>query len=349
MNADQRSSLLGTFSDEQLEGIKRSLEGLLPPSSRSEARGKQTTAVSLQTPDQKPIVGLKSQVLSLKSGKAKARSEMRTETAVANNGLFPTSNVNWVGEGSALSNMAEQLRVAKEVVGNIVAIGVTKLKSWAVIAKAFFSEHFLAAPTVPATFASKWPAFDAILAHFATASTERMVIDERQGVPDAASVLPLATFALYNPKASIVLALIADVRDVDAFINELAALSPKGALPQNFKIQAFANESEFAGAFAGFYNSAAPFGKSVALVTDRENSVVTQKIGSRRYLLSVVGGQNPLKQTASALLAADKLLDETIWSRGYHFVSVELLGGLEALMAELTNFVAAQAKVLASA
>ena len=76
---------------------------------------------------------------------------------------------------------------------------------------------------------------------------------------------------------------------------------------------------------------------------------MTQKIGSRRNLLSVVGAQNPLKQTASTLLAADKLLNESIWSMGYHFVSVEKLGGLEALMAELTTYVAAQAKVLASA
>ncbi len=34
---------------------------------------------------------------------------------------------------------------------------------------------------------------------------------------------------------------------------------------------------------------------------------------------------------------------------GYHFVSVEKLGGLEALMAELMSYVAAQAKVSASA
>ena len=209
--------------------------------------------------------------------------------------------------------------------------------------------HYQKTLVVPATFAAKWPMLNKIISRFASASTERMVIDQRQGVPDAASVLPLVTFALYNPKAAVVLALIAEASEVAAFERKLAALSPNGTLPQNFAVRAFANENEFVGAFAGFYNDAAPLGKSVALITDREDSVVTRKIGSRRHLLSVVGAQSPLKQTASTLLAADKLLNESIWSMGYHFVSVDKLGGLEALMAELTSFVAAQAKVLASA
>ncbi|MFH1208933.1 MAG: HEAT repeat domain-containing protein [Candidatus Omnitrophota bacterium] len=211
------------------------------------------------------------------------------------------------------------------------------------------TSHFQKAPVIPATFAVKWPALSRIISHFATASTERMVIDQRQGVPDAASVLPLVAFARYNPKTTVALALIAEVSEVAAFEKELSALSRKGALPQNFAVRAFANENKFVGAFAGFYNGAAPLGQSVALITDREDSVVTQKIGSRRHLLSVVGAQNPLKQTASTLLAADKLLNESIWSMGYHFVSVEKLGGLEALMAELTSYVAAQSKVMASA
>jgi hypothetical protein len=209
--------------------------------------------------------------------------------------------------------------------------------------------HYQTVPSVSSVFSREWPVLSKIISRYATASTERMVIDQRQDVPDAASVLPLATFALYNPKATVVLALIADTHAVDAFVKKLKALSPNGVLPQNFKVQSFANGNEFVGAFAEFYNSSVPFGKSVALITDREDSIVTQKIGSLRHLLSVVGAQNPLKQTASTLLAADKLLDESIWSMGYHFVSVERLGGLEALMAELTSYVAAQAKMLASA
>ena len=209
--------------------------------------------------------------------------------------------------------------------------------------------HYQKELVVPAIFEEEWPAFNKILGRFATASTERMVIDQRHKIPDAASLLPLITFAFYNPKVGVTLALIADVPDVDAFAKKLAALSPSGALPENFKVQPYSNENEFVAAFAGLYNDAIPYGKSIALVTDREDSVVTQKIGSHPHLLSVVGGQNPLKQTASALLAADKLLNESIWSLGYHFVSVERLGGLESLMAELTSFVATQAKVLASA
>ena len=251
------------------------------------------------------------------------------------------------------SSLGAKLRVAGEVVAKILPTILSSSKAYAseIAVKLFAgSAHYqIATETIPATFAANWPVFNATLAQSATASTERMVIDQRQGVPDAASVLPLVTFARYNPKAEVVLALIAETADVDAFIKKLAAPSPKGTVPQNFKVRAFANENEFVAAFAGLYNSAAPLGKSVALITDREVSAVTQKIGSRRHLLSVVGAQEPLKQTASTLLAADKLLNESIWSMGYHFVSVEKLGGLEALMAELTSFVAAQAKVLASA
>jgi len=126
-------------------------------------------------------------------------------------------------------------------------------------------------------------------------------------------------------------------------------LTKTGVLPSNFKVQVFANEGEFVAEFNEFYNSSVPFGRPVALVTDTGDSIVTSKIGARRQLLSVVGDRNPLKQTASVLLAADKLLDDSVWSMSYHFVPVEKLGGLEALMAELTGFVAAQAKLSASA
>ncbi|MBI4711415.1 MAG: hypothetical protein HY767_03015, partial [Candidatus Omnitrophica bacterium] len=45
--------------------------------------------------------------------------------------------------GEALDRIAAKLRVAKEVTGNIVAIGVTKLKSFAsVIVRSLFPEHF---------------------------------------------------------------------------------------------------------------------------------------------------------------------------------------------------------------
>jgi hypothetical protein len=75
--------------------------------------------------------------------KINARSEARTETAVANDWLFPRSYVNLNVEGSASNNIFAKFRVAKEVVGNIFEIGVAKLKSFtSVIARAFFPEHF---------------------------------------------------------------------------------------------------------------------------------------------------------------------------------------------------------------
>jgi len=253
-----------------------------------------------------------------------------------------------VDKSSLVAKLGTAMRVAANTVSPLLAVSPAYASD---IAPELFpgTVHYQTSLKVPSVFAVKWPMLNRIVSHFATASNGRMVIDQRQGVSDAASVLPLVTFALYNPKAAVVLALVADTHTVEAFVKKLAAISPNGAFPKNFKVQAFANENEFVNAFAGFYNSAAPLGQSIALITDREDSVVTQKIGSRRHLLSVIGDQNPLKQTASALLAADKLLNDAIWSMGYHFVSVEKLGGLEALMAELTSFVAAQAKVLASA
>ncbi|MFA5167029.1 MAG: ElyC/SanA/YdcF family protein [Candidatus Omnitrophota bacterium] len=250
------------------------------------------------------------------------------------------------------SSLSAKIGTALRVAANMVSPLLSNTPVYASeIAPQLFvgTVHYQKAPVVPAVFAAKWPVFNNIIRRFADASPERMVIDQRQGIPDAASVLPLVIFARYNPKAAVVLALIADAQEVTAFERALAALDPNGSLPTNFKIQAFTNENEFVAEFQGFYNSSVPFGRPVALVTDREDSVVTAKIGSRKNLLSVVGAQNPLKQTASALLAADKLLDESIWSMGYHFVFVEKLGGLEALMAELTNFAAAQARMFASA
>jgi electron transfer flavoprotein alpha subunit len=249
-------------------------------------------------------------------------------------------------------SLRSELRVAGEVVARIVSPLLSGSTAFAAdIKPQLFANtaHYLEAPVLPPEFVKQWPAYSAIVSPLATASAGRTIIDQRQGVPDAGSILPLTTFARYDRHASVVLALIADPDAVARFEKELAALCPNGILPENFKIRTFASEDKFVNAFAGFYNGAAPYGRSVALITDREDSVVTQKIGSRKKLLSVVGGKDPLKQTASALLAADKLLNEAIWSMGYHFVSVEKLGGLEALMAELAGFIAAQTKVSASA
>jgi hypothetical protein len=179
-----------------------------------------------------------------------------------------------------------------------------------------------------------------------------LVIDQRHDIPDAASVLASLAVARSDPKTIMVLALIAGAREVTDFEKELIALDRKGALPANFIVQPFGDENEFISAFGDLYKRyhSGVDGMPIALVTDREVSSVTDRIGFYRQLLSVVGDEhNPIKQTAAVLLAADKLLDESIWSMGYHFVSVDKLGGLEALMAELTNFAANQAKVLASA
>ena len=70
--------------------------------------------------------------------------------------------------------------------------------------------------------------------------------------------------------------------------------------------------------------------------------------GSHRYFIESEC-RTKLSINFYRLFSADKLLDESIWSLGYHFVSAEKLGGLEALMAELTGYIAAQARIRASA
>ncbi|MBU9889526.1 MAG: hypothetical protein KTQ49_06630, partial [Candidatus Omnitrophica bacterium] len=250
------------------------------------------------------------------------------------------------GEGASVRGVIE---TARQVTDRIVAVAVAKAKAYLAMARDFFRDHFRETPEVPAEWAASWPVYAKVLTHPASASDERLLVDQRHGVPDTSSVLPLLHFARYNPKAEVVLALIADAAAAEVFQKELKVLEDGLEPLANFKVMAYADEGSFVKDFSGLYNNAAPLGKAVALVTDRGDSVVTQKIGARRRLLSVVGAADPLKQTASVLLAADKLLDESVWSLGYHFVPIETLGGLEALMAELAGFIAAQAKILTAA
>ncbi|HOW58971.1 MAG TPA: LamG domain-containing protein, partial [Candidatus Omnitrophota bacterium] len=313
--------------------------------------------------DGKDSSGSRSEVRAFDQRSASREPRLRLERIKADpffaEIIQPIIAVAFVAEGTFRSELRQQLaRLMKPRLETLDAgiVGMPRVFEALVtlevnaILRRVFPARFQTTSKVPATFADQWPGFSAIVGHAtATASVERVVIDQRQGVPDEASVLPLVTFARYNPKVTVVLALIGEVKDVSALTKKLTVLSAKGILPENFKIQAFKTVNEFVRAFPKIYNSAAPFGKSVALVTDRKDSFITRKIGSQRNLLSVVGAQNPLKQTASTLLAADKLLDESIWSKGYHFVPIETLGGLEALMAELTSYLEGQKAMSASA
>ncbi|MFA5167019.1 MAG: hypothetical protein WC530_00655 [Candidatus Omnitrophota bacterium] len=305
-----------------------------------------------------PSVSLAKEALKpgvVKKGVAKLASDLQSTVAQPVPTFQPAppqqssiSEKFWPTPSNAVASRAE-LRTAVEITNRILSIVFSGSPAYAAETEPqLFPKTLPAALAVPKTL-SKWPAFNKIISRLATASTERMVIDQRQGIPDAASVLPLITLALYNSKVSVVQALIADTQDVAAFVKKIAALSPNGKLPQNFKVQGFANENEFIVEFAEFYNSSVPSGRSVALVTDRADSMVTHKIGVRKKLLSVLGDTDSLKQTASALLAADKLLDESVWSMGYHFVAAGKLGGFDVLMIELAGYLAAQKAMAAAA
>ncbi|MFH1799895.1 MAG: glucose-6-phosphate isomerase [Candidatus Omnitrophota bacterium] len=245
------------------------------------------------------------------------------------------------------------LITAEKVTARILSIA-TAAKVFAAgvatgIAQKLFPEHFSTVPAIPAAF-SKWTIFKTILSHSARASKERLLVDLRHGVPDVASVLPLVAFARYNPRAQVTLALIAHVDDVKAFEKALA-VGAGDVLGKNFKVNAVSNASDFNVQFTAFYNDAAPRGTAVALVMDQEDPAVQAKIGGRKYLLSVIGdATSPLKQTASALLAADKLLGSL--EGMIPFIAIAMLdreGRLGELMANLTSFIAAQKAMGASA
>ncbi len=271
------------------------------------------------------------------------RSEMRWDEAVVTPRVLVES-----GSGSLAAKIGTAARVAANTVSPLLSSSPVYASE---IAPQLFAgtEHYQSVPEIPGSFTAQWPVLGKIVSGSATASAERLVIDQRHGIPDKESVLPLVAFARYNPKTTVVLALIATEDQVSDFQKAVAALHGGKAWPQNLKVRAFADENAFIPEFNGFYNASAPLGRPVALVTDQEGSLVTGKIGFRRSLLSVVGDRDSLKQTASVLLAADKLLDESVWSLGYHFVSVDKLGGLEMLMTELTNFIRSEARMAASA
>ena len=277
-----------------------------------------------------------------------ARSEARTYQIYAKPALPRSPSTD---ASSLAAKLGTALRVAANTVSPLLSVSPVYA---AEIEPVLFAgtTHYQRAPGASPAFSEKWRGLTRIIRHSQTAQNGLMAIDQRHGIPNAPSVLPSLAVARANPKAIMVLALIAGAGEVSAFEKELVALDGKGPLPANFIIQSFRDESGFVAAFGDLYKRYHGGANSmpIALVTDREVSSVTDRIGSYRQLLTVVGDErNPIKQTAAVLLAADKLLDEAIWSMGYHFVSVEKLGGWEALMAEVTNFAAAQAKVRASA
>ncbi len=149
-----------------------------------------------------------------------------------------------------------------------------------------------------------------------------------------------------------VLALITDdATGVEAFEKDLAAAGATDVLDRNFKVVSFPSAAAFAEQFdTEFYNKAVPSGIALALVMDREYAEVKAKVGFRKKLLSVIGDALPLKQTASTLLVADKLLSSL---EGINpFIAIAALdkeGRLGELMANITSYIATQAKVLASA
>jgi phosphomannomutase len=104
-----------------VKSMRKVMDSFIAPS-RSEARGQLPDDGRRMAEGVKP--GLSSSAIRNPQSAAESRrSEIRT-----------------------LDNIAAKLRVARAIVGDIVDIGLTKLKSWVVIARAFFSEHFSLVP-----------------------------------------------------------------------------------------------------------------------------------------------------------------------------------------------------------
>ncbi|MSR77996.1 MAG: response regulator [Candidatus Omnitrophica bacterium] len=215
-----------------------------------------------------------------------------------------------------------------------------------------FPERFQQISFVSQPSTQKQAMLDRLLAHSASASEERVLVDQRHEIPkDAASILPLLRYAANDPKLTVVLALVArDIQGVNSFKDQLRALSPNRQLPPNFKIEIFATADQFAANYVRrFYN---PYmGMPMALVTDLEISGVTHstQIQSLAGLLKVIGRPNAFEQTASALLTADKLLEKLPFDFFVDINRIDRDGKLSTLTAELTSNLVKQHSVMASA
>jgi hypothetical protein len=239
------------------------------------------------------------------------------------------------------AHLRGMLATAKRITGNIVAIGVTKLKSFAlVIARAFFPEHFQAAVAV-VDIAMAPPAIREAVTD--TTGARSLLVDQRSGVPasvDYADIVVLVDLAVRNPKTQMALAIVDASDAVKAFRTDfaryLAEHTVMKRMPSNFVVMGFDGERQFMGAFPALFDRNVQPGSSAALITDGKLPGVME-IGHRRGLLRVIGAPVSRQQTSAVFASAAELLKENtvqaLMAGG--FIQAGKLSGFNALLAEL--------------
>ena len=246
------------------------------------------------------------------------------------------------------SSLATKIEVALKVAAETVSPLLSSSPAYAEeIAPKLFPEHFPTAVAIPEDVRVKAPLF----AKFLAAMSGRSVTGQLSKLPDEkeiAGLLPLVIFAAQNPKVEIALAVTgASWNDVDLLSRQLTVLNGNKTLPVNLRIQGFADVKVFKKFYDGVWNNAG--NKPMAIVTDGVETEILG-IGSRNgKLLRVTANSRLLDLTVAMMGSAVAILDDRfVESHKDGFVPMEELN-VQALVAELTGYIAARAKVLASA
>ncbi len=270
---------------------------------------------------------------------ASPRSEVRADEIPAK------PQVSAVKDASSLATKIEvALKVAAETVSPLLSSSPAYAEE---IAPKLFPEHFPTAVAIPEDVRVKAPLF----AKFLAAMSGRSVTGQLSKLPDEkeiAGLLPLVIFAAQNPKVEIALAVTgASWNDVDLLSRQLTVLNGNKTLPVNLRIQGFADVKVFKKFYDGVWNNAG--NKPMAIVTDGVETEILG-IGSRNgKLLRVTANSRLLDLTVAMMGSAVAILDDRfVESHKDGFVPMEELN-VQALVAELTGYIAARAKVLASA
>jgi len=339
---------------------------LLADNLRSEARASQTTVQrprTKQSPSPSLSQGERDGVRGVQSSVSSLESEVLPQALAAD-----------------ASSLGAKIGTAIRVAANTVSPLLSSRPAYAgEVAPVIFAgtSHFQAAPQLTESFGKKTPELARLIARTLEVSAGFEVIDQRSSIPDVASVQPLADLARYNPKASVVLALVLGNKtpspglsrgerdwvrgyvSVDAFVEALVAAGAGDVLGKNLKIETFANTREFLGRFNKLRDRNASNGVSMAFVTDGNipalanvgNIRAGQKSRMLRVNVGAVGDKKTLalQQTACVIGSAVKLLDDKFVDANVNrFVSIAELG-VTALLAEFTSQIAAAKRTAASA
>ncbi len=212
--------------------------------------------------------------------------------------------------------------------------------------------HFQKIPAIPERVRTQTPKFTRFLEKASFATAGRSVTGQLSGLPktrnEVLGLLPLVTFAQQNPKVEISLAITGtNEKAVNLLRMKLAVMFGAKALPGNLKIQAFADLKAFRGVYDKVWNEAGNM--PMAFVTDGVDGAVRGIGGRNGKLLRVAASSRILDLAVAMMGSAVAILDARfVESHKDGFMPMDKLN-IHELMTELSGYVTAQAKLLASA